>query len=90
MFQAPQLVGQFARFDGNTQRRITQNRFGRGEQAIVEQAARRRVGAVLVVIGGEHGVNRADTQSIGAVLSGTTGKGFQHQGIAQAAIAFPT
>ena len=73
--------------EGDTDGAFPQQRLRAGIQAVEEQPAGRRVGAVGVQVGAEHGVHRADRQGIGAAFGGGTDQVFQGQGVAETAIA---
>ncbi|MNJ33184.1 hypothetical protein D3C77_278650 [compost metagenome] len=72
--------------DGHPHHAFTQYHGRVGVQAVEEQAAGGRVRAVALCVAGEHGVQRADGQGIGAAFGGAAGQLLQGLAIAVAAI----
>ncbi|PAV93216.1 hypothetical protein WR25_01135 [Diploscapter pachys] len=60
---------------------------GAGIEHIEQQAAGRRIRAVVVLVEGRQGVDRADRQGIGTALGGVARQLFQRQTVAKAAVA---
>ncbi|MNM64453.1 hypothetical protein D3C81_758520 [compost metagenome] len=87
LLQVFQLLLQAAGFDGHAHLPFAQQGGGAGVQGVEQQAAGGRVGAVVLLVDGRQGVDRADGQGIGTALGGRAGQLFQGQAVAVAAIA---
>ncbi|MNP09799.1 hypothetical protein D3C76_1019190 [compost metagenome] len=85
-FQPAHLFGQAAAGDGPPHRCGAEQVFRRRVQLVEEQPAGRRIGAVGLPRGSEHGVQRADRQRVGAVPGGAAQQVLQRAEVAEAAV----
>ncbi|MNP02502.1 hypothetical protein D3C76_943560 [compost metagenome] len=86
LFELLELFLQPQGLDRHTHGAFAQQGGRAGVHAVEPQAAGRRIRTVAPGIAGEHGVQRADGQGIGATLGGAAGQLLQRQAVAETAI----
>ncbi|MNZ69851.1 hypothetical protein D3C78_881660 [compost metagenome] len=87
VLQALEFVRQFGGVNGHAQRTFAEDLAGCGIQAIEEQPAGGRVGAIALRVVAEHRVYRADRQGLGAPFAGNPGEVLQGLCVADTTVA---